>query len=55
LPIALLLLACCSPKTTSVVSARASRTFRLELPASLERERGRYEDEIAAGLDRVAG
>ena len=51
--IALLVAVCCSPRTTGVASAPARRTFRLELPASLERERSRYEGEIAAGLDRV--
>jgi len=52
--IALLFPVCCSPRTTSVASAGASRTFRLELPASLERQRSYFEGEIAAGLDRVA-
>jgi hypothetical protein len=53
--IALLFPACCSLRTTSVASTPAVRTFRLELPPSLEGDRSRYEGEIAAGLDRVAG
>jgi len=54
-PIALLAVASCSPRVTSVEARPAAGALRLDLPTALESQRDAYRADIAAALERVGG